>query len=145
MATVKVDFEPTSVIEIKLGIDPNGRVQRKAQDLCYRYMNKYVPFRAGSGEHLRTKVDLSNPELIVYESAYAHYMYEGRVMAPSYPIKKNGVVVGFYSPKGKRKHYTGEKIQYKTPGTGDHWDETMKNNDMTTIVNNLQKYVERGE
>lgn len=144
MATVKVDFEPTSVIEIKLGIDPNGRVQRKAQDLCYRYMNKYVPFRAGSGEHLRTKVDLSNPELIVYESIYAHYMYEGKVMGPNIPIKKNGVVVRYFSPKG-RKHYTGKDIHYKTPGTYDHWDEKMKDNDMTTIVSNLQKYVERGE
>ena len=145
MADVKVDFEPTSIIEIKLGIDSNGRVQRQAQNLCYQYMKKYVPFRNGSGEHLRTKVDLSNPELIVYDSPYAHYMYEGMVMAPSYPIKKNGVVVGFYSPKGKRKHYTGEKIKYKTPGTGDHWDEKMKNNDMVIIEKKLQNFIERGE
>lgn len=138
--SVKVDFEPTSTIEVKLGIEPNGRVQRYLQNQCYRYMDKYVPRQDGN---LRKNVDLSNPEFIVYDSPYAHYMYEGKVMAPSYPIKKNGVVVGFYSPKG-RKHYTGEKIKYKTPGTGDHWDEKMRNNDMTKLVESVQKYVERG-
>lgn len=139
--SVKVDFEPTSTIEVKLGIEPNGRVQRYLQNQCYRYMDKYVPRQDGN---LRKNVDLSNPEYIIYESPYAHYMYEGKVMAPSYPIKKNGVVIGFYSPKGKRKHYTGEKIKYKTPGTGDHWDEKMRNNDMTKLVESVQKYVERG-
>lgn len=139
--SVKVDFEPTSTIEVKLGIEPNGRVQRYLQNQCYRYMDKYVPRQDGN---LRKNVDLSNPGFIVYESPYAHYMYEGKVMAPSYPIKKNGVVIGFYSPKGKRKHYTGEKIKYKTPGTGDHWDEKMRNNDMTKLVESVQKYVERG-
>lgn len=139
--SVKVDFEPISTIEVKLGIEPNGRVQRYLQNQCYRYMDKYVPRQDGN---LRKNVDLSNPEYIIYESPYAHYMYEGKVMAPSYPIKKNGVVVGFYSPKGKRKHYTGKKIKYKTPGTGDHWDEKMRNNDMTKLVESVQKYVERG-
>ena len=142
--SVRVDFEPVSTIEIELGIDANGAVQRYCQNQCYRLMDKYVPFRAGSGEHLRTKVDLSDPELISYEVDWAHYMYEGKVMAPSYPIKKNGVLVGFYLPKGKRKHYTGEKIKYKTPGTGDHWDKKMINNDMNKLVKNVQKYIERG-
>ena len=139
--SVKVDFEPTSTIEVKLGIEPNGRVQRYFQNQCYRYMDKYVPRR---DEHLRKNVDLSNPELIVYESPYAHYMYEGKMMSPSYPIKKNGVVVGFYSPKGKRKHYNGKKLHYETAGTCDHWDEAMRRNDMTRLVESVQKYVERG-
>ena len=142
MATVKVDFEPTSVIEIKLGIDPNGRVQRFVQNQCYRYMDKYVPRRDGN---LRKNVDLSNPELIIYESDYAHYQYEGKVMGPNIPIKENGEIVGYFSPKGGRKHYTGKDIHYKTPGTYDHWDKVMVKNDMTKLVENVQRYVERGE
>lgn len=139
--SVRVDFEPISTIEVKLGIEPNGRVQRYLQNQCYRYMDKYVPRRDGL---LRKNVDLSNPQYIVYNQIYAHYMYEGKVMGPNIPKKENGKIVGYYSRKGGRKHYTGKDIKYKTPGTYDHWDKVMVRNDMTKLVESVQKYVERG-
>ena len=95
-------MQPTSVIKARLGIEPNGRVQRYFQKRCKDYMDKYVPREDGN---LRKNVDLSNPNLIVYQSPYAHYMYEGKVMGPNIPITENGNIIGWFSPKGKRKHY----------------------------------------
>lgn len=139
---MEVRFKPVGEIKARLGIEPNGRVQRYFQDACYRYMDKYVPREDGN---LRKNVDLSNPNYIVYQSPYAHYMYEGKVMGPNIPIKNEaGEITGYFSPKGKPKHYTGEPIIYHTAGTGDHWDERMKSAEMDDLIDEVQNFVNRG-
>lgn len=134
-----VKINPTSEIKARLGLEPNGRVQRYFQNACYRYMDKYVPRRDGN---LRKNVDLTDPNYIIYKSPYAHYMYEGKVMGPNIPLKdENGNLKGFISPKGKRKTYTGEPIVYHTGGTGDHWDERMKSAEMDDLVKEVQNFI----
>ena len=137
---MSVQMQPTSVIKARLGIEPDGRVQRYFQKRCKDYMDKYVPREDGN---LRKNVDLSNPNLIVYQSPYAHYMYEGKVMGPNIPITENGNITGWYSPKGKKKHYTGASIVYHTAGTGDHWDKRMVSADMNSLVKEVQDYIRR--
>ena len=44
---MSVNMLPTSTIKMQIGIAPNGPVQRYFQNTCYRYMDKYVPFREG--------------------------------------------------------------------------------------------------
>ena len=137
-----VDINPVGEIKVRLGIEPNGRVQKKFQNLCYQYMDKYVPYRDGN---LRKNVDLSDPTKIVYNSSYAHYQYEGVLYvmdngkgayySPSY---------GFWSDKGKQKTRTSTLLNYHTAGTGDHWDERMKSAEMDNLVADLQKYIDRG-
>ena len=135
-----VYLKPIGVIKAHLGIEPNGRVQRKFQNLCYQYMDKYVPVRDGN---LRKNVDLSNPTQIVYESPYAHYQYEGYLY-----VMDNGKGA-YYSPSygfwsKKPKHKSDRKLNYHTAGTGDHWDERMKSAEMSNLVADLQRYVDRG-
>ena len=138
---MQVKIQPTSVIKARLGIEPNGRVQRYFQKRCKDYMDKYVPREDGN---LRKNVDLSNPNYIVYQSPYAHYMYEGKVMGPNIPKKnKAGRITGWFSPKGKKKHYTGASIVYHTGGTGPHWDRRMVSADMNSLVNDVQDYIRR--
>ena len=138
----KVELKPVGVIKARLGIEPNGRVQRKFQSLCQQYMDKYVPYRDGN---LRRNVDLSNPTQIVYESPYAHYQYEGVLY-----VMDNGKGAyyspeyGFWSKKGVAKTRTNTPLNYHTAGTGDHWDERMKSAEMDSLVNDLQKFVDRG-
>ena len=112
-----VELKPVGVIKARLGIEPNGRVQRKFQNLCYQYMDKYVPRRDGN---LRREVDLSNPTQIVYEMPYAHAQYVGFTKGPVNPAN------------------------YTTPGTGPYWDERMKSAEMDSLVKDLQKFVDRG-
>jgi hypothetical protein len=128
----------TSEIKARLGITPSGRVQKKFQNLCYRYMDKYVPRREG---FLRELVDLSDPTQIVYISPYAHYQYEGKLY-----VMDNGKGAyyspkyGFWSDKGKPKHNSGKDLIYHTAGTGDHWDKRMVSAEMPIVVKEVQRY-----
>ena len=132
----------TSTIKASLGIEPNGRVQRKFQNLCYEYMDKYVPRDDGS---LRRDVDLSDPTKIVYESPYAHYQYEGKLY-----VMENGKGAyyspdyGFWSKKGVAKQSSDRNLVYHTAGTGPYWDERMKSAEMDDVIDKLQKYIDRG-
>lgn len=135
-------MKPTAIIEARLGIEPNGRAQKFLTQTCYNHMDKYVPMDTGD---LRSNVVLSTDK-IRYTSPYAHYMYEGKVMGPNIPITKKGVAdpVGWYSPKGQAKSYTGANIVYHTAGTGHHWDERMKSAEMQDVVKEVQAMIKRG-
>ena len=49
-------MKPTAIIEARLGIEPNGRVQKFLTQTCYNHMDKYVPIDTGD---LRSNVVLS--------------------------------------------------------------------------------------
>lgn len=109
-----VKFQPTSVIKARLGIEPNGRVQRFFTNTCYKHMDKYVPMDEGN---LRTIVSLSD-NTITYESPYARYQYYG--------VREDGT--------HKVEHYT-------TPGTGTYWDKRMWSAEKYDVVREVQDYI----
>lgn len=106
-----VKMQPTSQIELYLGIEPNGRVQRFFTNTCYKHMDKYVPRDEGN---LRTNVDIG-VNYIAYNSPYAHSQY-----------------IGF--TKGPVRNYT-------TPGTGPYWDKRMVSAEGQDIVREVQEYI----
>lgn len=109
-----VKLNPTSQIKARLGIEPNGRVQKFFTNTCYKHMDKYVPKDEGN---LRTIVDIQ-PDSITYESPYAKYQYYG--------MRNDGTHVV--------KNYT-------TPGTGKYWDKRMVSAEMQDVVKEVQDYV----
>ena len=113
-----VKIQPTSIIKARLGIEPNGKVQKFFQQTCYKHMDKYVPMDEGN---LRINVDLSDPTVIIYESPYARYQYYG--------IREDGT--------HKVKNYT-------TPGTGPYWDKRMVSAEIQDIVGEIQNFINRG-
>lgn len=141
MATT-VKLANIETIKARLGINPNGAVQRKLQESCYRHMDKYVPYREG---HLRRDVDLSDPTKIVYNSPYARYMYYGKKM-----VMSNGKSAfynekyGFWSKKGEKKTLTNEDLIYHTAGTGAYWDRRMMSAEKEEIIKELQDFINRG-
>ena len=106
-----MEIKPVSKIKAKLGIEPNGRVQKFFTNTCYKHMDKYVPMRTGD---LRTNVNVEE-DSITYQSPYAHAQYVGVTT-------------------GKVKNYT-------TPGTGPYWDKRMKSAEMKQVVKEVQNYV----
>ncbi len=109
-----VKLQPTSVIKARLGIEPNGRVQKFFTNTCYKHMDKYVPMDEGN---LRTNVSIDS-DTITYESPYARYQYYG--------VRKDGT----------------HKVQnYTTPGTGPYWDKRMASAEMQNIVKEVQDYI----
>lgn len=112
-----VKMQPTSKIIARLGLEPNGKVQKFFTNTCYKHMDKYVPMDKGD---LRTIVDLTNPTQIVYEMPYARYQY--------------------YGVREDRTH----KVQnYTTPGTGPYWDKRMVSAEMQDVVKEVQDYIRR--
>ena len=112
---MSVKLQPTSVIKARLGIEPNGRIQKFFTNACYRYMDKYVPKDTGA---LRETVTLT-ADTITYEQPYAHAQYVGIVR--------------------------GSLVQnYTTPGTGPYWDERMKSADLGNVIKETQDYFNRG-
>ncbi len=109
-----VKMKPTSVIKARLGLEPNGRVQKFFTETCYKHMDKYVPKEDGN---LRTIVTMQ-PDSITYESNYAEYQYYG--------MRKDGTHVV--------KNYT-------TPGTGPYWDKRMVSAEMQDVVKEVQDYI----
>ena len=133
-------LKPTSIIKVRLGIEPNGPVQSFLTQTCYNHMDKYVPIDEGN---LRSNVSLTS-DTITYKSPYAHYMYEGLVMGPNVPLTRKGVEepIGWFSPI-KPKYYTGKIIKYKKAGTGDHWDKRMKSAEITQVMREVQEFIDR--
>jgi len=109
-----VKMQPTSVIKARLGLEPNGRVQKFFTNTCYKHMDKYVPMDNGD---LRTNVDIQ-PDSITYESPYARYQYYG--------VREDG---------------THEVKNYTTPGTGPYWDKRMVSAEMQDVVKEVQDYI----
>ena len=113
-----VKLQPTSVIKARLGLEPNGKVQRFFTSTCYKHMDKYVPMSdLESKGDLRTIVDMQ-PNSITYESPYAMYQYRG--------MREDGTHVV--------QHYT-------TPGTGPYWDKRMVSAEMQDVVKEVQDYI----
>lgn len=118
---MSLKMQPTSKIKARLGIEPNGRVQKFFTNTCYKHMDKYVPMSdLESAGNLRTIVDIQ-PDSITYESLYAEYQYYG--------MRKDGTHVV--------KHYT-------TPGTGPYWDRRMVSAEMKDVVEEVQNFVNNG-
>ncbi|MBQ7798745.1 MAG: hypothetical protein IJ371_06460 [Clostridia bacterium] len=107
-----VKLKPTSQIKARLGIEPNGRVQKFFSNTCYKHINKYVPMDEGN---LRINADVK-ADSITYESPYARYQYYG--------ISKSG-----------------KPLNYRTPGTGDYWDKRMVSAEMEQVVQEVQNYI----
>ena len=109
-----VKLNPTSQIKARLGIEPNGKVQKFFTNTCYKHMDKYVPKDEGT---LRTVVDIQ-PNSITYEMPYARYQYYG--------VREDG---------------THQVKKYTTPGTGPYWDRRMVSAEMQDIEKEVQDYI----
>ena len=110
-----VKMQPTSVIKARLGIEPNGKVQKHFTKRCADYMDKYVPKDTGE---LRETVTIDSNS-ITYEQPYAHAQYIGEV-------------------KG------GKVVNYTTPGTGPYWDKRMISAEIQDVIAEVQNYVNKG-
>lgn len=94
-------------------------------DLFFKMNDPYVPMDEGILAH--TSVDITK-ECVHYKQPYAHYMYVGDVYGPNIPIFEDGIIVGWFSPPGQKKHPAGEQLNYNTekhPLASKEWDKAM--------------------
>ena len=109
-----IKIKPIHTIEIDLGIQGNGPIQKELTNSIYRHIFKYIPFSGDTGRiHLRENVDITS-DTITFKTAYAKKQY--------------------YGSDGKPWHYT-------TPGTGPYWDKRMLSVERDDILREIaEKY-----
>lgn len=114
-----VKLQPTSVIKLQLGLEPNGRVERYAASVCAKHMDKYVPFDKGNLADYR----IEGNTIIYSPSAkeYAQYIYKG--------ISKNGKPLNYH----KDKH----------PLATSYWDIKMMTAESSDVIREIQDYIGR--
>ena len=139
-----IKMKPISTIKARLGIQKNGPVHAFLTKTCAEYMDKYVPYAEGNLAYTNREIETN---VIIYNSPYAHYMYEGLVMGPNIPIKnEDGILIGWWSKKPK--YYTGKEIVYNPSAgheyAGPHWDQRMWSAEKDDVIKEVQKFIERG-
>lgn len=119
----------SSAIQKKLSyLLDNPKVRQEIHQVYADMTEKYVPLDTGA---LRESVRVT-PNAVSWRTRYAHYMHEGVVYGPNFPIKMHYTstgtqeIVGWWSPKGKRKHPTDRFLRYYTPGTQSHWTTAVR-------------------
>lgn len=107
-------LNPTSQIKAKLGLEPNGRVQRAFTHSCRVHMDKYLPFDTGT----LAKTVTEEPKAVIYNQQYSNVVYYG--------IRN-----------GKALNYQLDKH----PLAGPYWDRRMVSAEIETVVDEVRKYV----
>ena len=105
------------------------KAQQFIDSECMRLMVPYTPRRNGMLEESVKLGTVIGSGTLRYLSPYARYLYYGEVYGPNIPIFEGGQLVGFFSPKGQKKHPTGQQMNYDTsrhPQAGKLWFERMK-------------------
>lgn len=131
-------LKPISEIKTRLGIEPNGKVQKFLTQTCYKHMDKYVPKEDGA---LLENVLLKN-DSITYQSPYAHYQYVGKKYVDS-KTKKGAFYsedYGYWSRPGAEKEPTNVDLNYHTAGTGPYWDKKMVSAEIDDVVKEVQQF-----
>ena len=137
---MRFEMKPAGCLIEERGLAAGGRVQRFVDSECIRLMNPYTPMMNGDlCQSVKRGTEIGSGKL-VYASPYARYQYYGEVYGPNFPIYKDGVLVGFYSPPMKQP--TGREIEYskaKHPKAGKQWFERMKADHKDDILKGAQK------
>ena len=141
--TVKFEWnKSTEQMLAELNLEADGKVQQAIDNAVIRYNLDYVPL--DEGMLARSPYAHSTPGQVVYDGPYARYLYFGEVMGPNIPVFKNGELVGFFSPKGKRKYLTGRSLKFQgAPKRGAFWFIRMKADHLNDIVQEAQDAVRK--
>lgn len=137
------DFVPKECME-RLGVLPGGRVQECIDKAVIRHCEPYLPFRESIlTESVYTASKIGSGE-ITYDTPYAHYLYEGEIWGPNFPIVENGVITGYYSPPEKKP--TGRDLTYSTevnPLAGSHWFDRAMADHVQDVLEEAQDAANR--
>ena len=115
-ARLEANLDPNDLLAA-YGLEKGGRVQRFIDQKVIDGCTPYVP--ASPDRTLEFSAQVSTEigsGMVVWNTPYAHYQYMGIVYGPNIPIlePETGILLGFFSPPGRPKHSTSEKLTYDT-------------------------------
>ena len=121
-----------------IALSKNPKVMKQIAEKAIDLINPYVPEDSGALRESAHVIYHEKQVQIVWgdnlhrnnrkvpTNAYARYQYGGEVYGPNIPIRVNGVIVGWRSPKDRPKYPTGRSLNYKSPNARSHWTEVIK-------------------
>lgn len=121
---VKVDVDLTGIEGKLQRLTSDDDVMRKIHALLAKECDPYVPMDTGT---LAQSTEITK-DYVRYTQPYAHYQYTGEVYGDNIPIMENGMIVGWFSKPGVKKHPTGRAINYNQsvhPKASKEWDKAM--------------------
>ena len=122
MASIKIDTKISDALLRRLQYVNNPTTMLAMHNNLAKRCDPYVPMLEGP----LSQTTIVTPNYVRYAQPYAHYQYMGEVYGPNYPIKKNGEIVGWYSPP--HKYPTGRTLNYTKdylPLATSHCDKAM--------------------
>ena len=128
---VKVDIDPAKILASR-GLGSSNRAVLFLGNEVKRFSDPYTPFAQGVLKNTAAVKAAGSGAELRYETPYAHYQWEGRVMGPNYQ-RKDGEWRSA-APKGG-KRYTGKALTYSGGGMrGPRWVERMKADRMRDLT-----------
>lgn len=128
----KAYLTPISNIKARIGINDDGRVQKYLTSTIANKMGKYVVGgTSGSVNLLKTL----NKDSITYKAPYAHYQYIGKV----YIDPNTGSA---WAKKGVTKIPTNVDLKHLIGFS--YWDRAFWASEKNVVLEELQKYIDRG-
>lgn len=122
---IRMEMRPVNRIVSRLGIDPNGTVQRKITQNINHRITRYMPYLTGT---LATRLKrVASPTEIEIAGPYAKHQYYGKAMVGKAP-----------------KRLTGHALEYtktKNAQAGPFWDRRLMAAEGDAIVADLQRDV----
>ena len=138
-------------LSIKTKLDIPGTLKKVEDPMLWKFaanewhklITPYTPMETGTlSEDVKIKGEVKTG-YIEYTSPYAHYQYEGKAMGDSFFNPD----FGFWSLKGKPKHYTGKSLNYdksRHPKACAKWDKVAEPTEKPKLIQAMQGYVDSG-
>ena len=130
------------------GLEKGGRVQYTIDQTVIDFCTPYVP--ASPDRTLEFSAEASTElgsGMVIWNTPYAHYLYNGEVYGPNFQVMIGGVME-WRSYAGRPKQPTGRELTYDTsqnPLAGPHWFERMKADRMNDILDTARRVAIMGE
>lgn len=126
MSVVKIEVKSKlgNALRKRISEFNNDTTMLAVHNTLAKMCDPYVPMQNGP----LSQTSQVSPQGVRYVQPYARYQYYGEVYGPNIPIKEDGDIIGWFSPKGQRKHPTGRPLTYSTeyhPLATSFWDKAM--------------------
>lgn len=136
---VKVDMKPVNTIMTRLGVTPDGDVQKFVTNAVSGRITAYMPYRSGALTKLKF---IKSPTEIEVIAPQAHYLYRGVLMVDPvtgspWSKPEHGSKVDAVPPKALEYDKT------KNPKAGPNWDKRLMAFEGAKIAADVQEYIKR--
>lgn len=149
VSRIKVDMAPAQSIMDRLGVTARGDVQKFHTANVRRRIQRYMPYRSGSGATIKLMIIQSPADepFIHVDVPFARMLYYGKVMVDPVTHAAGFLTAnGWRSRKGVPKVVSDRDIEYDTTENeraGPFWDRRLLAAEGAVMQQELQDYVNR--